>query len=153
MESESSQLIRGNLLVIPIGGTILYAEPFYIQSNQAQIPEFKRLSSSGRTKWSSPTISKRPSTAQGEVENAAVTPEPTPSPEQPAPEAAVSEPGAETAPPSVKAPDFWADFEQKLAEAEQKIQEGQKSFQESQEILREIRKLLEETKKGTPGLD
>ncbi|NLW59892.1 MAG: COG1615 family transporter [Firmicutes bacterium] len=151
---SQSQLIRGNLLVIPIGGTILYAEPFYIQSNQAQIPEFKKIV----LVWQDQVVIADHIEAalhrlKGEVENAAVTPEPTPSPEQPAPEAAVSEPGAETAPPSVKAPDFWADFEQKLAEAEQKIQEGQKSFQESQEILREIRKLLEETKKGTPGLD
>lgn len=40
---NQSQLIRGNLLVIPINNNFLYAEPFYIQSNQGQIPEFKKI--------------------------------------------------------------------------------------------------------------
>ncbi|HHT48757.1 MAG TPA: UPF0182 family protein [Firmicutes bacterium] len=40
---NQSQLIRGNLLVIPVQNNMLYAEPFYIQSNQGQIPEFKKI--------------------------------------------------------------------------------------------------------------
>lgn len=40
---NQSQLIRGNLLVIPVANNFLYAEPFYIQSNQGQIPEFKKV--------------------------------------------------------------------------------------------------------------
>lgn len=40
---NQSRLIRGNLLVIPIDGFLLYAEPFYIVSEQGQIPEFKKI--------------------------------------------------------------------------------------------------------------
>lgn len=38
-----SRVIRGNLLVIPINGAILYVEPLYLQSEQSQIPELKRV--------------------------------------------------------------------------------------------------------------
>jgi len=34
---------RGNLLVIPIENSILYVEPLYIQSEQGQLPELKRV--------------------------------------------------------------------------------------------------------------
>lgn len=40
---NQSRLIRGNLLVIPLEDSLLYAEPFYILSEQGQIPEFKKI--------------------------------------------------------------------------------------------------------------
>ena len=41
--SEGSICIRGNLLVIPIGSSLLYAEPVYIQATGVQFPELKRV--------------------------------------------------------------------------------------------------------------
>ena len=41
--SEGSTCIRGNLLVIPIGDSILYAEPVYIQSEGVSFPELKKV--------------------------------------------------------------------------------------------------------------
>ena len=41
--TEGSTCIRGNLLVIPIGGSLLYAEPVYIQAQSVQFPELKRV--------------------------------------------------------------------------------------------------------------
>lgn len=41
--SEGSTCIRGNLLVIPLGNSILYAEPVYIQSEGVTFPELKRV--------------------------------------------------------------------------------------------------------------
>lgn len=38
-----SQVIRGNLLVIPIDGSILYVEPLYLQSSETKLPELKRV--------------------------------------------------------------------------------------------------------------
>ncbi|MBI2872087.1 MAG: UPF0182 family protein [Chloroflexi bacterium] len=38
-----SIVIRGNLLVIPVGGTIIYAEPVYLQPTGLQFPELKRV--------------------------------------------------------------------------------------------------------------
>lgn len=40
---SQSQVLRGNLLVIPLDGDFLYVEPFYIQSTQAQQPELKQV--------------------------------------------------------------------------------------------------------------
>ena len=41
--SEGSTCIRGNLLVIPIGNSILYAEPIYIQAEGVSFPELKKV--------------------------------------------------------------------------------------------------------------
>lgn len=38
-----SNVIRGNLLVIPLGETILYVEPLYIHAGESMIPELKRV--------------------------------------------------------------------------------------------------------------
>jgi uncharacterized membrane protein (UPF0182 family) len=40
---EGSKVIRGNLLVLPIEDSVLYVEPLYLQANQSQIPELKRV--------------------------------------------------------------------------------------------------------------
>jgi len=40
---EGSRVIRGDLLVIPIGGSLLYVEPVYLRAEQGQLPELKRV--------------------------------------------------------------------------------------------------------------
>jgi uncharacterized membrane protein (UPF0182 family) len=36
-------VIRGNLIVIPIGDTLLYVEPLYLQAASGRIPELQRV--------------------------------------------------------------------------------------------------------------
>jgi uncharacterized membrane protein (UPF0182 family) len=38
-----SRVIRGNMLVIPVGRSSLYAEPIYLQAENGAIPELKRV--------------------------------------------------------------------------------------------------------------
>lgn len=38
-----SSVIRGNLLVLPVGRTVLYVEPLFIQAEKGKIPELKRV--------------------------------------------------------------------------------------------------------------
>ncbi len=38
-----SRVIRGNLLVVPIGNSILYAEPIFISAEESEIPELRRV--------------------------------------------------------------------------------------------------------------
>ncbi|MCX7595359.1 MAG: UPF0182 family protein, partial [Fischerella sp.] len=38
-----SKVIRGDLLVIPIEGSLLYVEPVYLRAEQGQLPELKRV--------------------------------------------------------------------------------------------------------------
>jgi uncharacterized membrane protein (UPF0182 family) len=38
-----SDVVRGNLLVLPMGDSILYVEPIYLRSTQSAFPEYKRV--------------------------------------------------------------------------------------------------------------
>jgi hypothetical protein len=40
---QGSSVIRGNLLVIPLDGSLLYVEPIYLKASQSRIPELKRV--------------------------------------------------------------------------------------------------------------
>ncbi|MBN1979121.1 MAG: UPF0182 family protein [Anaerolineae bacterium] len=40
---RGSSVIRGNLIVIPLDGTLLYIEPLYLQAEAGQLPELKRV--------------------------------------------------------------------------------------------------------------
>lgn len=40
---RGSSVIRGNLIVIPVKGTLLYIEPLYLRSEQSELPELKRV--------------------------------------------------------------------------------------------------------------
>jgi len=42
-DQSGSSVIRGNLLVIPIGESLLYAEPIYLQADSLAFPELKRV--------------------------------------------------------------------------------------------------------------
>ena len=42
-DGSGSEIIRGQLLVIPIADTILYAEPLYLQSEALAFPELKKV--------------------------------------------------------------------------------------------------------------
>jgi uncharacterized membrane protein (UPF0182 family) len=42
-DQSGSRVIRGNLLVIPIGEALLYAEPIYLQADALEFPELKRV--------------------------------------------------------------------------------------------------------------
>jgi len=40
---QGSQVLRGQMLVLPIGETFLYVEPIYIQATQARMPQLKKI--------------------------------------------------------------------------------------------------------------
>lgn len=42
-DQRGSQVIRGNTLAIPISNTILYVEPIYLQAENIEIPEIKKV--------------------------------------------------------------------------------------------------------------
>ena len=42
-EGSGSEVIRGNLLMIPIGDSFLFIEPVYLQAESSRIPELKRV--------------------------------------------------------------------------------------------------------------
>jgi hypothetical protein len=42
-DQGGSQVIRGNLLVLPLGNSVLYVEPIYLQAESGRIPELVRV--------------------------------------------------------------------------------------------------------------
>ena len=40
---QGSRVIRGSLLILPIGNSLLYVEPVYLQAEQTPLPEIKRV--------------------------------------------------------------------------------------------------------------
>ncbi len=42
-DQRGSQVIRGNLLVIPIKDALIYVEPLYLQAEQSKMPELRRV--------------------------------------------------------------------------------------------------------------
>ncbi len=54
---RGSEVIRGNLLVIPVAGSILYVEPLYLQAQSGAVPQLKRIiTSSGEHVAMRPTL-------------------------------------------------------------------------------------------------
>jgi uncharacterized membrane protein (UPF0182 family) len=43
-------VVRGDLLVLPMGDSILYVEPIFLQSTESSIPEFKRVILASQTR-------------------------------------------------------------------------------------------------------
>jgi len=50
---RGSDVIRGDLLVIPVGKSLLYVQPLYLKAEKGELPELKRLivSTGGRVAW------------------------------------------------------------------------------------------------------
>jgi len=42
-DQSGSEVIRGNLLMIPIGESFLFVEPIYLQASNSRLPELKRI--------------------------------------------------------------------------------------------------------------
>jgi uncharacterized membrane protein (UPF0182 family) len=40
---QGSQVLRGQMLVLPVGDTFLYIDPIYIQATQAKMPQLKKV--------------------------------------------------------------------------------------------------------------
>ncbi len=40
---SGSDVVRGNLIVVPVGNSLLYLQPVYLQSSSAAFPEFQRI--------------------------------------------------------------------------------------------------------------
>jgi hypothetical protein len=80
---SGSQVIRGNLIVVPVGDSLLYLQPVYLQSTGSSFPEFQRIIVASPTEvvWA-PTLGESLRMlleAQGEP-GPGPSPAPTPSP-------------------------------------------------------------------------
>ena len=42
-DQSGSTVVRGNLIVVPVGGSLIYLQPVYLQSASAKFPAFQRI--------------------------------------------------------------------------------------------------------------
>jgi uncharacterized membrane protein (UPF0182 family) len=42
-DQSGSSVVRGNLIVVPVGDTLIYLQPVYLQSTSSSFPEFQRI--------------------------------------------------------------------------------------------------------------
>ncbi len=94
-----SEVIRGNLIVVPVGDTIVYLEPIYLQSTASAFPQFTKIvvATSTTVEWAdtlqgalekvianepsaSPSPGVSPSPGTSPAPGGSPTPRPTPSP-------------------------------------------------------------------------
>jgi len=40
---QGSQVLRGNMLILPVNGSLLYIEPIYLQSSSSKMPQIKKI--------------------------------------------------------------------------------------------------------------
>ena len=81
---SGSRVIRGNLIVVPVGNSLVYLQPVYLQSTSAQFPEFRKIVVGSPTTivWGD-TLSealKQLLAVQGGSPGTTPTPGPTPTP-------------------------------------------------------------------------
>jgi uncharacterized membrane protein (UPF0182 family) len=92
---SGSSVKRGNLIVVPVGDSLLYLQPVYLQSTASAFPEFQRIivASASNVVWS-PTLGESLRlllAAQGGPGGPGTSPPPSPSP-TPGPSAGPSAP-------------------------------------------------------------
>jgi uncharacterized membrane protein (UPF0182 family) len=85
-DQSGSRVIRGNLIVVPVGESLIYLQPVYLQSTGSAFPEFQRIIVASPTKvvWA-PTLAES-LTLLLAAQGGGPTPTPTPQPSgQPTP--------------------------------------------------------------------
>jgi uncharacterized membrane protein (UPF0182 family) len=78
---SGSSVVRGNLIVVPVGDALLYLQPVYLQSTASAFPEFQRIivASTTQVVWA-PTLAE---SLELLLEAQGNAPEPSPSPTPP----------------------------------------------------------------------
>ena len=138
---SGSQVVRGNLIVVPVGNSLLYLQPVYLQSTGTSFPEFQRIIVASPTDvvWS-PTLGESLRLlleAQAEPGGPGASPGPSPGPgtsppPSPAPSAdpGASPPAGPTAPPSASPGDLPTDVAGLIDYANTHFQAAQDALRE-----------------------
>jgi uncharacterized membrane protein (UPF0182 family) len=126
---SGSSVIRGNLLVVPVGNAIVYLEPIYLQSTSSAFPQFTKIvvATSTTVAWANTleealakVLAQQPgaSPSPGPSQTPSPTPStgPTASPSVPSTPAPSTSPGATPTPGDVAALVAYADLHFRLAQ-------------------------------------
>jgi uncharacterized membrane protein (UPF0182 family) len=134
---QGSRVIRGHLLVIPIGRSLLFVEPIYLQSENSPMPELRLVVLATQEKLAyGPTFAEAMNSLYGEAATATPTPEPSPGPpgsaQTPAPSATPSQDLQQLINRAIQE---FEDYQRltsqgKLGEAGQKLEQHKRTLEE-----------------------
>lgn len=148
LNQSGSRVIYGNLLIIPVGDALLYAQPLFARAEQGQIPELRMVNLVfGDRVVSQPTLAEALADLFGEVAPSGVPPG-----ADPEEVAGAEEDGPAQAPGEGFDPQVAALIEQALEafdQAEQALSEG--DLGGYQEATREAQDLLQQAQALTAG--
>lgn len=118
-DQRGSRAIRGNLLVLPINGAILYVEPVFLQADQSELPELVRvIAGFGETVVMEPTLEEALVSLFGEREAVPVEPPEEDRPVEPEP--------VEPTPPEITIPQTLQELAGKAQELYEEAQVRQR---------------------------
>jgi len=100
-DQSGSTVIRGNLIVVPVGGSLIYLQPVYLQSQSSKFPAFQRIvvASPRNIVWGSTLQDALNLLLAKEGGGPSPSPTPTPAPTPSATPGPSSSPGTEPTPP------------------------------------------------------
>jgi uncharacterized membrane protein (UPF0182 family) len=132
---QGSRVIRGHLLVIPIGRSLMFVEPIYLQAERSPMPELRLVVLATQEKLGyGQSFNEAMNSLFGEVAKAPPTPEPNQSqaPQQPSPSAT---PAADLQQLVNRAIQEFEDYQRltsqgKLGEAGQKLEQHKRTLDE-----------------------
>jgi len=122
---SGSQVIRGNLLVVPVGNAIVYLEPIYLQSTSSAFPQFTKIvvATSTTVAWANTlqealakVLASQPSTSPSPGASPSPGVSPSPGPSAPPTPAPTGSPGVTAPPGDVAALVAYADLHFRLAQ-------------------------------------
>jgi uncharacterized membrane protein (UPF0182 family) len=122
---SGSQVIRGNLLVVPVGDAIVYLEPIYLQSTSSAFPQFTKIvvATSTAVAWSNTlsdalakVLAQQPSASPSPGTSPAPSTGPSASPIAPSTPAPSGSPGVTAPPGDVAALVAYADLHFQMAQ-------------------------------------
>ena len=152
---SGSKVIRGNLIVVPLGDSLIYLQPVYLQSTSATFPEFRRIvvASTRNVVWGATLGEAVGLLVAADASGTGPSPSPTPSPS--------TGPSGSPSPPPSSSPDLGAPLPSDVAGL---IQYANVHFAAAQEALKagdfarygveiaRVQSALERLDALTPGL-
>ena len=137
---QGSRVIRGHLLVIPIGRSLLFVEPIYLQAVQSPMPELRVVVLATQDKLAyGQTFSEAMTNLFGEAGKASEEQKPQPGTEQKPAESTAQTPTATVQQLVIKALQEFEDYQRltsqgKLSEAGQKLEQHKKTLEELRKL-------------------
>ena len=138
---QGSRVIRGHLLVIPIGRSLLFVEPIYLQAERSPMPELRIVVLATQEKLAyGQTFAEAMNSLFGEAAKAAPAPSPAPSGSQQPTPAATPAPNLEQL--VNRAIQEFEDYQRltsqgKLGEAGQKLEQHKRTLEEIRRLTKQ----------------